>query len=125
MKKKICVFIFSIMLSFLWACGGNQNASNNNETSATISNAEAIFQSKCSICHDFKTDKIGPSLAGVQERWGGDKTRLKSFIKNSQEVIKSGDPYAVALYDKWHHSAMPSFNDLTEEELNALVDYLQ
>lgn len=125
MKKGISVVVLSIVLCFLWACGGNQNTTTKNEASATISSAEAIFQSKCSICHDFNSDKIGPSLAGVLGRWGGDKIRLKSFIKNSQELIKSGDPYSVALYEKWQHSAMPSFNELTEEELNALVDYFK
>lgn len=106
----------------MWACG---TASNETGATATGTKTEDLFAAKCGMCHAFKEDKIGPALAGVQQRWNNDPERLKDFIKNSRAVIKSGDPYAVALYEKWHQSEMPSFPDLQEDELNALVDYLK
>ena len=109
-------------MSLLWACG---NATEQSSTGNAADKTADLFASKCSICHGFNEDKIGPSLAGVQQRWGNDTQKLKSFIKNSQSVIASGDPYAVALYAKWNQSAMPSFPDLSEDELNALVEYLK
>lgn len=77
------------------------------------------------MCHEFNEDKIGPALKGVSERWAGDTARLKAFIRNSQAVIKSGDPYANELYTKWNQSVMPPFEGLSPAELDALVHYLK
>ena len=77
------------------------------------------------MCHDFRQDKVGPALSGVSSRWNNDTEKMKQFIRNSGAVIKSGDPYAKSLYEKWNQSDMPSFPDLSNEDLDALVHYLQ
>lgn len=123
MKHRKYLLAGMLSLSLIWACGNNANQSST--ATAGGDQTEMLFASKCSMCHDFKEDKIGPSLAGVQQRWGNDPQRLKSFIRNSKEMINSGDPYATALYEKWHRSDMPSFPDLTEAELDALIVYLK
>jgi len=122
MKNRKYQLITILGLAFAAACG-----SANEQQAATrgATKAEDLFAAKCSMCHDFKEDKIGPALAGVYGRWGNDKTKLKSFVRNSQQYIASGDPYAVALYKKWNESAMPSFTGLSEEELDLLIEYLQ
>jgi cytochrome c551/c552 len=77
------------------------------------------------MCHSLNEDKIGPALAGATQRWGGDTSQLKGFIKNAQSVINSGDAYAISLYNKWNRSNMPAFPNLTDQELNALLEYLR
>jgi cytochrome c2 len=122
MKNRKYWMIAMLGLVFAGACG---TAGEQQGTSQAADKAQELFASKCSMCHDFKEDKIGPSLAGVQQRWGNDKGKLKSFIRNSQQYIASGDPYAVALYKKWNESAMPSFTGISEEEMDLLIEYLQ
>jgi cytochrome c551/c552 len=117
MHKTIVVLLLSICL-FWYACG-----SSTEEQKKGPVDAVALFSSQCSMCHDMHEDKIGPALAGVQARWGNDTAKLKSFIKNNQILIQSGDPYAKALYEKWHQSAMPIFTQLSDAELNALLAY--
>lgn len=83
-----------------------------------------IFKEKCSICHSKTQDIAGPALQGVMARWDNDANRLKAFIRNSQEIIRSGDPAAVKTFEKYK-APMPAFPSLTDEELNQLVDYLK
>lgn len=118
-KKHLIAALFS--LSFMWACG---SATEQTATTTAPNKTEDLFSSKCSMCHAFNEDKIGPALAGVQQRWN-DKQKLKAFIRNSQAVIAGGDPYATALYAKWNQSAMPSFPELSEQELDELIEYLK
>ena len=83
-----------------------------------------LFKSKCAMCHAINTDIAGPALKDVIARWDNDTTNLKSFIKDSQEMVKSGEPHAVATYEKYK-TTMPSFPSFTDEELSQLIAFLK
>lgn len=127
MKYKKYWILSLCSLSLFWACGSSNSTIEDYKTkeSAGASKGEEIFNAKCSMCHSLSEDKIGPALSGVQQRWSGDIPRLKSFIRDAQSMINSGDAYAAPLYEKWNKSNMPSFPNLTEQELNDLVVYLK
>lgn len=118
------VFIIALSSAVFYACGSNSEVPGSGE-SATRTDPARLFASKCSMCHDFKQDRIGPSLSGVYERWQKDDSRLQRFIKNSSKMIAEGDPYAVALYEKWNKANMPAFESLSDEEIKALCDYMK
>jgi cytochrome c551/c552 len=122
--KKIIVVSLLTGTGLLAACGGGSSSANSGAEAAPANTAETIFRSKCALCHEFKSDKIGPALEGAPARWQ-DPAKLASFIRNSQAVIKSGDPYAAALYEKWHHSQMPAFPELSDADIQALIEYLK
>ena len=52
------------------------------------------------------------------------KSTINSFVKNSQKVIKSGDEYAVDLYNQYNQTLMTSF-DFSDEELNSILTYIK
>ena len=87
-------------------------------------NGQALFSQNCASCHAVHKDLTGPALAGVEERWGDNK-RLYAWIRNNQAVIKSGDSYAVALYNKWNKTAMNLFPNLTDPEIAAMLAYIK
>jgi cytochrome c551/c552 len=121
--KTLLLLVPATAALFLYACG---NGSSDDEPSAVLArNPADLFRAKCSMCHDFKQDKIGPALSGVAMRWSNDTGKLKQFIRNSRAMIDSGDPYAKELYERWHQSEMPSFPDISDEEMNALIEYLK
>lgn len=124
--KKILI-LSGLSSTLLFACNNNQgkNAGSQPAPSSMGPDAQALFRAKCAVCHEVKTDKIGPALSGSLARWGNDTSRLKEFISNSAKVIKSGDEYAYTLFQKWHQSEMPSFPDLSDEEIKALIEYIQ
>lgn len=81
-----------------------------------------LFQ-VCAACHHIGKGKlIGPDLYGVTERH--DRDWLIRFIRNSQEVIESGDPYAVKLFEEYNKIPMPPV-DYTDAQINILLDYIE
>jgi mono/diheme cytochrome c family protein len=77
----------------------------------------------CKACHSIGKGKlIGPDLYGVNERHS--EEWLIRFIRNSQEVIQSGDPAAVKIWEEYNKIPMPP-NDMTDEEILAILDYIE
>jgi len=77
----------------------------------------------CSACHTIGKGKlVGPDLKGVNDRH--QKEWLHRFIKNSQEVIQSGDPVAVKLFEENNKVPMPP-NNLTDEQIDILLEYIK
>lgn len=76
----------------------------------------------CKACHNIGTGKlIGPDLLGVTKR--RDKEWLQRFMKNSQDVVKSGDEYAVKLFEQYNKIPMPPFA-YSDEQIDAVLKYI-
>ncbi len=92
------------------------------EDPAVISQGESLFKGNCTVCHAINEKVIGPALRDVHERrpvpW------IKAFIKNSQQVIQSGDEYAVNLYNEYNQTQMTSFA-FSDDELNSIIAYIK
>jgi len=89
---------------------------------AQSSDGAQLFQI-CGACHTIGKGKlIGPDLYKVTER--RDRAWLIPFIRNSQEVIQSGDPYAVKLFEEYNKVPMPP-STYTDEQINAVLDYIE
>jgi predicted CXXCH cytochrome family protein len=84
---------------------------------------KALFQSNCAACHNPLKDATGPALKGVDTRVPS-KEWLYNWIHNSSKVIASGDKYATDLYAKWNKTAMTSFPTLSNEEIDAVITYV-
>jgi len=81
-----------------------------------------LYRSNCSSCHDIIDRLTGPPLKGARERVPeGDW--IYSWVKNSQKIIKSGDPYAVKVYKEYNETKMQAFPALSNEEIDAILDY--
>ncbi len=85
---------------------------------------KALFSQNCASCHAINKDLTGPALKGVEDRWPN-KQLLYKWIRNNQEVIKSGDPYAVNLYNTWNKTQMNLFPSLTDAEIEAILKYIR
>lgn len=88
---------------------------------------KALFKANCASCHNKNMidDMTGPALGGTNERWEGREELLYEWIRNSSAVIATGDPYAVNLFNQYNKSVMTSFPNLTDDEINALLVYIQ
>lgn len=64
----------------------------------------------------------GPALRGVEERWP-DKLKLYSFIRNSEEIIKT-DEYARNLWLQFNQTSMTPHPDLTDAQIRQVLDYI-
>lgn len=92
-----------------------------------VQQGKALFKVNCASCHNKNMidDMTGPALSGVLDRWNGREDLLKEWIRNSSKVIESGDPYAVDLYRKWNKSVMTSFPNLNDQEIEAILVYVE
>jgi cytochrome c2 len=84
---------------------------------------KALFSANCASCHQVHKPSTGPALAGVEGRWSS-KENLYSWIRNSAAFLKTGDKYANDLYNTWNKTAMNQFPNLTNEEIDAILKYI-
>jgi cytochrome c2 len=93
------------------------------ESEEAVSAGETLFKANCSTCHKLDQRYTGPALRGVTDRrsiaWA------TSFIKNSQAMIASGDPQAVAIYKEFNNLAMPAHQFLSDEDVMNLLSYIE
>ncbi len=89
---------------------------------AAISAGETLFNNNCTVCHAINEVVVGPALVNLHER--RELPWLINFIRNSQQVIQSGDDYAVNLYNEYNKTLMPSF-DYSDEEITNIVAYIK
>jgi cytochrome c553 len=84
-----------------------------------------LFVRHCASCHhqDMQQKLTSPALGGVQNRWRDDKA-LYAFIRNSQQLIGKGDPRAVRLWNSWKPTLMNSFEQLSDEDIAAILRYV-
>lgn len=112
MKSLVFVFIFSVSLfAQLFAAGDNVKG-------------KTLFKTNCARCHYITDQKmIGPGLAGIRDRWP-DESKLIAWIKNSSEFLKTGDKYANDLYKEYGGMQMPSFTNLSDQDIQDLLAYI-
>lgn len=67
----------------------------------------------------------GPALGGVEERWADyPREDLYSWIRNSQKMAFDKHPRAVSLVNEWSPTIMTSFPNLSEEEIEEVLLYI-
>jgi len=89
---------------------------------AAIASGETLFKENCMSCHRVHEKLIGPALKEIYNR--RDLDWIKAFVKNSQSVIASGDPYAVNLYNEYNQTVMTSFA-FEDVEIESIVAYIK
>lgn len=88
-----------------------------------IAKGEKIFKESCAQCHAATDERVvGPGLKGATSRQ--DMAWLTKWVKNSQAVIASGDPYAVKIYNEYAKAQMTSFPNLSEDDIKGIFAYV-
>ncbi|MEZ4935521.1 MAG: cytochrome c [Saprospiraceae bacterium] len=89
---------------------------------------KTLFKNNCASCHnkDMKSKMTGPSLGGVTQRWSAfPKEDLYRWIRSSQKMIDEGHPKAKELWDEWKPTVMTNFSNLTDEEIEGVLSYIE
>ncbi|CAL65148.1 c-type cytochrome [Christiangramia forsetii] len=82
-----------------------------------------LFNSLCAACHKPYSNSIGPALNGATDRHEMDW--LYEWIKNSAALIASGDSEANAIYEEWGQTAMPAFPQLSNDDIDNILAYVE
>ncbi|GGD72655.1 hypothetical protein GCM10011514_40950 [Emticicia aquatilis] len=108
----------------VYFCGViDTNSENSRILDSTQLKGKEIFNQNCVQCHS-PTDEVvvGPGLKNISKRkstkW------IINFTKNPQRIIDSGDKYAISLFNKFNKTQMTAFQNLSDEEIKAIIKYL-
>jgi mono/diheme cytochrome c family protein len=81
-----------------------------------------LFKANCAACHSVGSNKVvGPGLAGISEKY--DREWLGKWIKNSGELIASGDADAKAIFEEYDKVAMPP-QPVDDAQIDAILEYI-
>lgn len=90
-------------------------------------NGKSLFNANCAACHRLNKPMTGPALANVEQRLydeeGLDREWINKWIRNSSSLIKSGDAYAVKVYNEWDKVAMNAFPQLSDQDISDILAY--
>ena len=114
-KKFLCIFLFIVIIFFQFSIAQDVDA------------GSALFKSNCTSCHYLGPEEkklIGPGLDAEifdehSEEW------LIKWIRNSAEVIESGDKVAVALYEEYNKAVMTAFPHFSDEDIINILAYIK
>ena len=87
-----------------------------------IEEGKQLYNANCTACHQMDKKLIGPALRGVNEKYSEDW--LIKWIKNSAELIASGDADAIAIYEEYNQSPMPAFPYFSDDDVVNILAYL-
>jgi copper(I)-binding protein len=84
-----------------------------------------LFRTRCATCHTITgkepENALGPDLLGVvQQR---DMNWLLNWLRAPDQMLKAGDPIALALFDEYDRLPMPNMR-LNQQEAMDLLDYI-
>lgn len=82
---------------------------------------KALFNQHCAACHHLDRKMTGPALRGVGDKY--EMEWLYKWIKNSSELIKSGDARAVKIFNEYNQSVMNAFPQLSNEDIDNIIAY--
>jgi mono/diheme cytochrome c family protein len=84
-------------------------------------NGKKLYKTNCAACHKLDKKLVGPALKGISEK--RDRKWLYSWIKNSSELIKSGDADAKAIFEEFNSMPMMGFPQLSDKDIDDILAY--
>ena len=84
---------------------------------------KSIFMTRCAACHNVNKQLTGPALNGIDKKRSTEW--IISFVRSSQTMVKNGDKDAIALFEQFNKIPMPDHTDLTEEQVNTIIEYIK
>ena len=88
---------------------------------------KTLFKTNCTSCHYLGPEEkklIGPGLNDhIFEEYSEDW--LISWIRNSSEMIESGDELAVKVYEEYNKSVMTAFPHFSDDDIKSILAYIK
>ena len=82
---------------------------------------KALFNANCAACHKLDAKATGPALRGIAAKY--DMPWLYKWVKNSSDLIKSGDSKAVKVFEENNKSVMTAFPQLSDGDIDNIIAY--
>lgn len=80
-----------------------------------------LFNANCAACHKLDAKSTGPALRGVASKY--EMSWIYKWVKNSSDLIKSGDAAAVKVFEENNKAVMTAFPQLSEGDIDNIIAY--
>ena len=80
-----------------------------------------LFNSNCAACHKLDAKSTGPALRGVAGKY--EMSWIYKWVKNSSDLIKSGDAAAVKVFEENNKAVMTAFPQLSDADIDNIIAY--
>ncbi|MBN8719255.1 MAG: c-type cytochrome [Sediminibacterium magnilacihabitans] len=90
---------------------------------ASAQDGKTVFNTNCASCHAVNKKLTGPALAGVEDRWS-DRKKIHAWVHNPAGFAQT-DAYAANLMKEYSPTVMTGFPNLSEKEIDAVLDYIK
>ena len=90
-------------------------------TSADPAKGKELFNANCAACHKLDGKATGPELRGVADKF--EAAWLHKCIRNSSDLIKSGDAQAIKVFEDNNKIVMSSFPQLSDADIDNILAY--
>ena len=88
---------------------------------ADVQAGKNLFNANCAACHKLNKKAVGPALSGVTEKY--DKDWLYNWIRKGSQMIKDGDPQAVAIWEEYNRAVMTNYPQFSNEQIDDILAY--
>ncbi len=126
LPSQLSLLLLALLLTFSITTYAQDEASAATEQPAATGVGDAaagktLFNANCAACHRLYKPATGPALFGVGDKY--DREWLYSWIRNSQAMVKAGDPQAVAIFEENNQAVMTAFPALTDTDIDNILAY--
>jgi cytochrome c2 len=90
---------------------------------ADVAEGEKLFNANCTSCHAINEKVVGPALKDIDKRHS--EAWLIKWIKNSQAMVKAGDPEAVKIYKEYNEQIMTPFPQLSDAQVKSILEFVK
>ena len=90
-------------------------------TSADPAKGKELFNANCAACHKLDGKATGPELRGVADKF--EAAWLHKWIRNSSDLIKSGDAQAIKVFEDNNKIVMSSFPQWSDADIDNILAY--
>jgi protein SCO1/2 len=81
---------------------------------------ESTFRTRCSSCHNFGKEGVGPDLLAVTKK--RDHIWLTRWLKEPDKMLAEKDPLAISLFNQYK-IPMPNMR-LTDQDIEDIISYM-
>lgn len=121
-RNSISRFFLAIAFLLAFSSATSTLSAQDADAQGDPAKGKELFNSLCAACHKRYKKATGPALYGVTERHS--REWLYKWIKNSAELIASGDAEAIAIYEEYNKVAMNAFPQLSNADIDNILAYV-
>ncbi len=124
--SQLSLLLLAFLLTFSITTYAQEDSTVVAEEPASTGNGDvvagkALFNANCAACHKLYKKATGPALFATGDKY--DREWLRNWIRDSQKMVRAGDPQAVALFEENNKSVMTSFPALTDADIDNIIAY--